>query len=155
MIKVKAFSLYELIVVFLVSGIVLSMAYWTFMQFVSFSFSFKTDKEKQYEVAQISNELHQAFTLSEKVYKTQQGFILKNGLDEKEVWIKNEQLIFINEIHTIPMTLLNYQIYFNKEVPNNNELVDEVNITGVFAGDTLTLKFKKEYFAATLLNQAQ
>jgi len=129
------------------------MAYWTFMQFVSFSFSFKTDKEKQYEVTQITSELRKTFILCEGVYKTSQGFVLLNDQEKKEVWVENDRLIYGSEIHQLPMNLLEYRTMYNKQPVQNNGLVDEIIITGIFARDTLTLLFKKEYFASTLLNE--
>ena len=151
--KVQGFSIYELIVVFLVSGIVLSMAYWTFMRFVSFSFDFKKDKEIQYETINMISNLRKSILVSEKVIKMTNGFILKNNEESTKIWVKKDKLIYQSEVHELPFELMKYQTLFKHKEIVNNELIDEIIIKGIFVKDTLTIHFKKEYFASSFLNE--
>ena len=153
--KLRSFTLLELLVTFLISAIVLTLAMYTLNSFKKITFVFGLQQQTLHRVATLHRLLTQDFSQCEKLIRTRNGitahfpkrnieyhFTRDEYIMRKQSKIEEEFPFFADEMHVK---------YAGKPVFLTTDLIDELSFEIEIEGEYLPFHFYKVYAADILM----
>lgn len=155
--KVQSFSLIELMVVLMISGLIISLIYGVLHRTSAGFMQFKRSQEQLMDIEFFEQHLHHVFRESFLVYyQDKQLYFYPQGNYEEKIAvfdITSQVLETKNSVDTLHQTIVDYDVFFQHESIKelDNMAVDEFHMQLDVKEEDIYLVFDIPYVAAQLM----
>ena len=163
--RVKAFTILELMIAMLISGIVIGITYSSYIIVHKSYLAFKTKNEEMAVITQIDQVLKRDFNRAEMItgggnmirikttdstmiaYKFNAAYIIRTSTvnDTFKVNIDHQQLLFEHHIQVVPMDAF--------DIPPETNRIDELSYEIAYRGEVIPYHYLKAYSSANLIQR--
>ncbi|MFN3402664.1 MAG: prepilin-type N-terminal cleavage/methylation domain-containing protein [Cytophagaceae bacterium] len=151
--KIKSFTVLEMLIVMLLSGITISAAYAIFSIFFIKYNSFNHTSEENYKIMLLQKLLKEDIDKAEKILKADNGF--KCIFPQKTTLYTFEKEYILRQSivsDTFYCKVNEFNCYFGKEEVLEGGLIDRVNAGIEYNKNKMNLYYQKQYAADQLIN---